>query len=132
MAFKLGSSCAERSFCLIAILIAAFAATLRAQTLGENDAHPFSSSGPSLSPCDPPADDCLLNPAALDQGGSNLNGANGSSSRQQDDWVHSWMRNVDDARASQPHFVSPIVTTHVMLVQQYRYDMSGQQDPSGV
>src|SRR5580704_8908812 len=36
----------------------------------------------------------------------------------------------DEARASQPHFVSPIVTTHVMLVQQYRYDMSWQQDPA--
>ena len=35
------------------------------------------------------------------------------------------------ARASQPHFVAPIVTTHVMLVQQFRYDMSWQQDPSG-
>jgi hypothetical protein len=47
------------------------------------------------------------------------------------DWLHAWMRKVDKARASQPHFVSPIVTTHVMLVQQFRYDMSWQQDPSG-
>jgi hypothetical protein len=47
------------------------------------------------------------------------------------DWVHSWMRIVDEARASQPHFVSPIVTSHVILVQQYRYDMSWQQDPTG-
>jgi hypothetical protein len=46
------------------------------------------------------------------------------------DWVHAWMRKVDEARASQPHFVSPIVTTHVILVQQYRYDMSWQQDPA--
>jgi hypothetical protein len=46
------------------------------------------------------------------------------------DWVHTWMRKADEARASQPHFVSPIVTTHVMLVQQYRYDMSWQQDPA--
>ena len=45
------------------------------------------------------------------------------------DWVHRWMRTVDKVRASQPHFVSPIVTTHVMLVQQFRYDMSWQQDP---
>jgi len=44
------------------------------------------------------------------------------------DWVHTWLRKVDKVRASQPHFVSPIVTTHVMLVQQYRYDMSWQQD----
>jgi hypothetical protein len=47
------------------------------------------------------------------------------------DWVHRWLHKVDEARASQPHFVSPIVTNHVMLVQQYRYDMSWQQDPSG-
>jgi hypothetical protein len=97
-----------------------FAATLRAQTSGENDAYPFSSSVPSLSLCGQPADECLLNSAALDQDGSNLNDTKGSNSRQQDDWVHSWMRKVDEARASQPHFVSPIVTTHVMLVEQYR------------
>ena len=47
------------------------------------------------------------------------------------DWVHAWLRKVDRVRASQPHFVSPIVTTHVMLVQQFRYDMSWQQDPAG-
>jgi hypothetical protein len=41
------------------------------------------------------------------------------------------MRIAAEARASQPHFVAPIVTTHVMLVQQYRYDMSWQQDPNG-
>src|SRR5467141_3227467 len=46
-------------------------------------------------------------------------------------WVHSWLRKVDQVRASQPHFLSPIVTTHVLLVQQFRYDMSWQQDPTG-
>jgi hypothetical protein len=46
-------------------------------------------------------------------------------------WVRAWFRIVDKARASQPHFVSPIVTTHVMLVEQFRYDMSWQRDPSG-
>lgn len=46
-------------------------------------------------------------------------------------WVRAWLHRVDEARASQPHFVAPIVTTHVMLVQQYRYDMSWQQDPTG-
>jgi hypothetical protein len=46
-------------------------------------------------------------------------------------WVRAWMRMVEKARASQPHFVAPIVTTHVVLVQQFRYDMSWQQDPSG-
>src|SRR5580700_1266005 len=45
-------------------------------------------------------------------------------------WVRAWMRVAAKARESQPHFVAPIVTTHVMLVQQYRYDMSWQQDPA--
>jgi hypothetical protein len=131
MTFKLKTSCAGRSFGFIAILIAVFAATLRAQTSVESDAHPFSSSVPPLALCGQPADGCLPDSAALGQDGSNLNAADSSNSRRQDDWVHAWARKVDEARASQPHFVSPIVTTHVMLVQQYRYDMSWQQDPSG-
>jgi hypothetical protein len=49
----------------------------------------------------------------------------------QDDWLARWMRTVDEARASQPHYVAPIVTTHVVLVEQYRYDMSRQRDASG-
>jgi hypothetical protein len=44
-------------------------------------------------------------------------------------WVGAWMRIAAKAIGSQPHFVAPIVTTHVMLVQQYRFDMSWQQDP---
>jgi hypothetical protein len=58
-------------------------------------------------------------------------GATATGGSKQNDWVHRWMRTVDKARASQPHFVAPIVTTHVMLVQQYRYDMAWQQDPVG-
>jgi hypothetical protein len=46
-------------------------------------------------------------------------------------WLHTWLTAVDKARASQPHFIAPIVTTHVILVQQYRYDMSWQQDSPG-
>jgi hypothetical protein len=131
MAFKLGTSCAERSVCFIAVVISLFAAPLRAQTSGENNADPSSSSVAPLSLYGQSVAECLLSPAALDQVGSNLNDVNGSSSRHQDNWVHSWMRKVDEARASQPHFVAPIVTTHVMLVQQFRYDMSWQQDPVG-
>src|SRR5258705_5362592 len=47
------------------------------------------------------------------------------------DWLARWMRTVDEARASQPHYVAPIVTTHVVLVEQYRYDLSRQQDANG-
>jgi hypothetical protein len=39
-------------------------------------------------------------------------------------WVRAWIRIAAKARASQPHFVASIVTTRVMLLQQYRYDMS--------
>jgi len=131
MAFKLGTSFAERYFCFLAILVSIFAAPLRAQTSGEIDAHLFSSSAPSLSLCGQSADVCLLNSAEQSQDASNPNHADSSNSRRQDDWVSAWARKVDEARAGQPHFVSPIVTTHVMLVQQYRYDMSWQQDPSG-
>ena len=46
-----------------------------------------------------------------------------------DDWLHTWLRKVDEARASQPHFVAPIVTTHCVLDQQFRYDMSWRPDP---
>jgi hypothetical protein len=53
----------------------------------------------------------------------------GSSGATDHDWVQAWFRRVDEARASQPHFVSPIVTTHNLLVQQFRYDMSWQRDP---
>ena len=56
--------------------------------------------------------------------------AHGSDSAEPN-WVRSWLHRVDQARASQPHFVAPIVTTHVILVQQYRYDMSWQQDTPG-
>ena len=53
------------------------------------------------------------------------------TSNDEPNWVRAWLHRVDEARASQPHFVAPLVTTHVMLVQQYRYDMSWQQDPTG-
>ena len=46
-------------------------------------------------------------------------------------WLQNWIRTVDEVRASQPHFVAPLVTTHVVLVEQYRYDISRQHDASG-
>src|SRR5258708_7054663 len=136
MELKLRISSAERSCCYIAILISVSSATLRAQTSGEIDAHLFSISSPSLSLCGQPPDECSPDSAAVppeqgsSQSGSSQNNA-GDSNSYQNDWVHSWLRKVDQARASQPHFVSPIVTNHVLLVQQFRYDMSWQQDPTG-
>jgi hypothetical protein len=112
-------------------MVGVFSGTLRAQTSNDTDPYLFSNSLPPLTLCGLSGDECLLNSAAPDQGGSNPDDASSSNTRHQDDWVHAWMRTVDKARASQPHFVSPLITTHVMLVEQYRYDMSWQQDPSG-
>jgi hypothetical protein len=131
MSFKLAISSAEHPFYLIAIMISVFSATLQAQTPSEIDAYSFSSSLPTFSFCDRPTADCSSNSTAVPpQPGPGQNDAGGSNSYQ-NDWVHSWLRKVDQARASQPHFVSPIVTTHVLLVQQFRYDMSWQQDSAG-
>ena len=43
------------------------------------------------------------------------------------DWVHGWLRRVDQTRAKQPHYASPLITTHVLLVQQFRYDIYAQE-----
>src|ERR1700720_470102 len=108
MAFKLGTSSADISFCFIAVLISVSAATLQAQSSGENDTYPFPSSVSDLTLCGPSADGCGLKSAVLGQNGSNLNDADSGTSRRQDDWGHAWARKVDEARASQPPFVSPL------------------------
>jgi hypothetical protein len=46
------------------------------------------------------------------------------------DWVNRWLRTVDKARAEQPHTVAPLVTTHVLLVQQFRFDSLHQESPA--
>jgi hypothetical protein len=48
-----------------------------------------------------------------------------------DGWLSHWTETVDTVRANQPHFPAPLVTTHVVLVEQYRYDISWQEDPAG-
>src|SRR5258708_36758555 len=79
-------------------------------------------SAQDLTQRDPP-----LSGATTDDSSSHDLSSNGGDSG----WLRAWMRVAAKARASQPHFVAPLVTTHVMLVQQFRYDMSWQQDPSG-
>jgi hypothetical protein len=76
---------------------------------------------------DPPRVGPLAAGATADSASNQDSGNNTDDSG----WVRAWMKIAAKARESQPHFVAPIVTTHVMLVQQYRYDMSWQQDPSG-
>ena len=51
--------------------------------------------------------------------------------RKEEGWVGRWFRMVDKTRAEQPHYVAPLVTTHVLLVQQYRFDSSWQTNSNG-
>src|SRR5216683_2796465 len=116
----------KRILVLIAVLLLTFPRILTAQEprlpcnngLGDSDL--------SSASCDP-------NEIAsgLDDGAGTSNLPVRATNSGDNDWVRAWMRKVDKVRASQPHFVSPIITTHVTLVQQFRYDMSWQQDPGG-
>jgi len=54
-----------------------------------------------------------------------------TSSSDENDWVHRWLGRVDRTKTLQPHYVAPLITTHVLLVQQFRYDMYWQEDNSG-
>jgi hypothetical protein len=131
MTCKLAMSSSERSVFFMALLISVFSGALLAQTSDETNANLFPGSGASLSSCGQSANEGSPDSTTVPPNMSTQNNADSGKCRNQNDWVHAWMRTVDEARASQPHFVSPIVTTHVLLVQQYRYDMSWQQDPAG-
>ena len=50
----------------------------------------------------------------------------GAGKSTEDTWVRRWLRMVDKTRTEQPHYVAPLVTTHVLLVQQFRFDSSWQ------
>jgi hypothetical protein len=55
----------------------------------------------------------------------------GTGQNAQDSWLNKWLRMVDQTRTEQPHYVAPLVTTHVLLVQQYRFDSSWQTNSNG-
>jgi hypothetical protein len=99
---------------------------LSSRMMAQTSDTPSASSDPSSVQASEHADTGSVASSRESQSGTTT-----SSGSNQNDWVHRWMRTVDEARASQPHFVAPIVTTHVMLVEQYRYDMAWQQDPVG-
>jgi hypothetical protein len=106
------------------VILLTFSRLLTAQEASLHCTAVFSGSELPSAACEDNENDADLDNGAVTQ---NLSQTTKDSDG---DRVQKWMRKVDEARASQPHFVSPIVTTHVMLVQQYRYDMSWQQDPA--
>ena len=73
-------------------------------------------------------DDASLMP----QGNAAQGTSSASSAANQDDWLHRWMRVSDRARATQPHYTAPMVSTNVLLTQQFRYDMGWQSTSAGV
>lgn len=116
------------TFRLVNILFLASGAmfALSSPMIAQTSDTPCASSDPSsMQACE------HTNTASAASSRESQSGTTTSAGSNQNDWVHRWMRTVDKARASQPHFVAPIVTTHVMLVEQYRYDMAWQQDPVG-
>ncbi len=120
----------ERIVVMIAILVLSCSCT---RTLSAQESRPPCNEvlgGPELASADCDPNETL---SGADGRAGTQDPAAGFTNSSQNDWVHAWMRKVDQVRASQPHFISPIVTTHVLLVQQFRYDMSWQQDsPSGL
>jgi hypothetical protein len=60
------------------------------------------------------------------------NSPHASREQKHSDWLHRWLRNVDKARSEQPHYAAPLITTHPLLVQQFRFDAHYQSAPNGV
>ncbi len=117
----------NQSLVVIAVLLVTFPYTLKAQEPSLLDDHVGCGDSELVSAsCD--RDENASRAAHV---AGTQDQAAGFTNNSENDWVHAWMRTVDQVRASQPHFISPIVTTHVLLVQQFRYDMSWQQDSPG-
>jgi hypothetical protein len=127
MIFKMGRLL-PRGICVSIVLLSLISSgPLRARAPDQDDTPAGTGTTGTSAACNPPTGEY---PADSTASGTPSSGNNTNHSHDHD-WVHAWLRKVDQARASQPHFVSPIVTTHVMLVQQFRYDMSWQRDPVG-
>jgi hypothetical protein len=93
--------------------------------------HPANSAVPSDSQTSAPSISQTPNRGFAGPQQQSQSGTTAGDGNRLNRWVDAWLRNTDKARTLQPHFTAPIVTTHVMLVQQYRYDMSWQQNSPG-
>jgi hypothetical protein len=117
-------------FCA-ASMVLFFAPVLRAQiSAPPNDVS--SSRAWVSSVCDPDARECPTGNGGVGAAGNSSTPTSTAGQHSQDDWVNRWLRTVDKARAEQPHYVAPLITTHVLLVQQFRFDSFYQQAPGGI
>jgi hypothetical protein len=81
--------------------------------------------------CDPETHECPAQNGNASPAGDFQEPASNAASHSQDTWVNRWLRMVDKTRVEQPHYASPLITTHVLLVQQFRFDAFYQTDASG-
>jgi hypothetical protein len=122
-----------RGFLVLGLAILLFASQASAQnsayspstdSQGTTHACGISSDGSACSPL-------IQNEFATSDASGNDAASAGDDSDNQDDWVHRWLSAVDKAREEQPHYVAPLITTHVLLVQQFRFDTYYQAGPTG-
>src|SRR6266850_8465875 len=122
----------RRTIRLTTILFSAYAAMfpLSLQLMSQaSNADCTSESTSSSTACGPGNPSSVL--LASGSGNGSAGATTNSAGSDQNDWVHRWLRIVDQVRANQPHSVAPLVTTHVLLVQQYRFDSSWQTNSNG-
>ena len=119
----------KRTIRLTAILFSACAAVfpLALQVMAQTSCADCASESTSSSNACGPG-----NPSSVPLPGGSLSLTTRSAGSDQNDWVHRWLQIVDQVRASQPHSVASLITTHVLLVQQYRFDSSWQTNSNGV
>src|ERR1700735_4352435 len=77
--------------------------------------------------CSPGAFGCPVNFNAEIPADPNASTPQASSADNNNDWLHKWLKTVDETREKQPHYVAPLITTHVLLVQQFRFDSYYQE-----
>ena len=95
--------------------------------------HVDDSSGSQLvslsSACNAPPSLCSIDDGTASASSSMADASSApADSSDENDWVHRWLRMVDKTRTLEPHYAAPLITTHVLLVQQFRYDMYWQED----
>lgn len=120
---------------VLAILVINLRAAVEAQTTpaGGSDTPPSGVASLSASSNHYSAYSADDNAVDSDSAGSGTDsGSADSSTNGPNDWVHRWLTTVDKVRSEQPHYASPLITTHVLLVQQFRFDSWYQSaHPSG-
>jgi hypothetical protein len=124
-------NCVLGSAIVISVELLAITPGIYGQTFSpvlEGAAESLTPAGWNLPAINPPETNDSGQPGMSEDSSAGQAGQSESSSRSDsivngpNDWVHRWLRGVDKARSEQPHYVAPLITTHVLLVEQFRFD----------